>query len=324
MNSQDLDDSVHTLRPNDPPVRASDLRDTMQMSRRPLWGSTVGLVEDLYCPATLGDTSTASFSPQFQVCLPYRGLFVWHVGEDEVVADANQVLFVLAGEPYRISHPVAGDYAELIITPDPEILAEVARVRATELPGHALFRRRSRRADFGLLGLRASFLNGAGCGHDGLGQEELLIELLRSALSADAPGNGPAPRTGRLIRRTKEFVQEQMSTSLRLRDVARAVGASPAYLTDLFRRVEGIPLHKYVMQLRLARALTELPHANDLTVLALELGFSSHSHFTAAFRRAFGCTPSQFRATRHVATPRLALTDLSGRRLTPVEVEQQP
>jgi AraC-like DNA-binding protein len=61
--------------------------------------------------------------------------------------------------------------------------------------------------------------------------------------------------------------------------------------------VEGVPLHGYLTQLRLARALVELPHASDLTTLALDLGFSSHSHFTAVFRAAFGCTPSQFRET---------------------------
>jgi AraC-like DNA-binding protein len=49
-------------------------------------------------------------------------------------------------------------------------------------------------------------------------------------------------------------------------------------------------------QLRLARALFQLPDADDLTTLALDVGFSSHSHFTLAFRRAFGCTPSQFRS----------------------------
>jgi len=56
--------------------------------------------------------------------------------------------------------------------------------------------------------------------------------------------------------------------------------------------------------------LIDLPSADDLTSLALDLGFSSHSHFTLAFRRAFGCTPSQFRSTtrhgrtRTVTTPR--------------------
>src|SRR5262249_411627 len=82
----------------------------------------------------------------------------------------------------------------------------------------------------------------------------------------------------------------------RLSDVADAVGASSTYLTDVFSRFEGVSLHRYVTQLRLARALVELPEAGDLTSLALDLGFSSHSHFTLAFRRAFGCTPSTFRA----------------------------
>ncbi len=62
------------------------------------------------------------------MALPYRGLLVWHVGRDGVVGDANQVLFVTGGEPYRISDPVVTGYAELIVTPEPSVLAEVAGV----------------------------------------------------------------------------------------------------------------------------------------------------------------------------------------------------
>src|SRR4029453_6665280 len=65
----------------------------------------------------------------------------------------------------------------------------------------------------------------------------------------------PSTRTLRLIRRTKESVEGHVSSALRLRNVARAVGRSPAYLTDMFRRVEGLLLHKYIVQLRLARAV---------------------------------------------------------------------
>jgi AraC-like DNA-binding protein len=46
--------------------------------------------------------------------------------------------------------------------------------------------------------------------------------------------------------------------------------------------------------LRLARALDLLSSYEDLTTLSMDLGFSSHSHFTAAFRRAYGRTPAQF------------------------------
>jgi AraC family transcriptional regulator len=246
--------------------------------------------------------SPEAFSADFQVCLPYRGLFVWHVGGGEFVGDPNQVLFVSAGETYYVSQPPSSDYAELIITPDLELLSELAEGRDASLSFHPLFRRRSRRVDLGLQDLRTRFLHSASYGGwNGLVAEESVITLLRWALKAEAGTREPSPPTRRLIGRTKEFLEANLSGSIRLADVARGVGASPAYLTDVFRRVEGVPLHRYLTQLRLARALVELPHASDLTTLALELGFSSHSHFTAVFRRAFGRTPSQFRESTRCA-----------------------
>jgi len=116
-----------------------------------------------------------------------------------------------------------------------------------------------------------------------------------------SPRGRPTDPTRRLIRRAKEFLEAELSSSIQLKDVGQAVGASPTYLTDLFRRMEGVPLHQYLTRLRLARALVELRDTDDLTALALELGVSSHSHFTATFRRRFGCTPSEFRQTTRSA-----------------------
>ena len=83
---------------------------------------------------------------------------------------------------------------------------------------------------------------------------------------------------------------------LTLGEIAREVGVTPVYLTQEFSRSEGVPLYRYQMRLRLNRALVELPHCTDITGLALDLGFSSHSHFTAVFGRAFGLTPSDYRS----------------------------
>jgi AraC family transcriptional regulator len=290
---------VNGLAPSETASYAVGLR-----TRTRLLESGIGLVEDVRSAGESVTKSRAGFSPDFQVCFPYRGLFVWHVGDEDVVGDANQVLFVAGGESSRLSQPVAGEYAELIITPDPEILVELADASQVSLSFHPLFRRRSRRADLDLQYLRACFLHRSLTGDwDGLAAEELVIRLLRSALDGDNGGCAPGRPTRRLIGRTKEFLEANLSRPVRLAEVAWSVGASPAYLTDVFRRVEGVPLHRYLTQLRLARALVELPHAPDLTALALDLGFSSHSHFTAAFRRAFGCTPSRFRNATRVGPP---------------------
>lgn len=267
-------------------------------SRERLLDSAVGLVEDVRRYDVDPRTDPQGFCHVFQVCLPYRGLFVWHVAGEDVVGDSNQVVFVRSGENFRMSGPLADGYAELIITPDIEILSEIAHVNGVPLADHPLFRQRICVAHPQLQRDRTRFLHRVDgtANWEGLQAEEMMVGLLRSALQHNGHGEPiVGARALRLIRRTKEFLEAELSNRILLDDIGRAAGASPAYLTDLFRRVEGMPLHRYLTRLRLARALAELHRADDLTRLALDLGFSSHSHFTAAFRRVYGCTPSQFR-----------------------------
>lgn len=274
------------------------MSDEMTATRTEVLRSTISLVENLRRGP---EGPSEGFSPRYQVCLPYRGFFVWHVGSEDVVADANQILFVAAGEAYRVTQPLAGGFAELIITPDIELLTELAGVSEARLRSHALFMRRGCRSTFGLQRMCARLLHHTThCADDTLATEEMVLAILRSSFQQAGSDATRSAQTRRLVRRAKEFVESNLTGPVRLVDVARAVGVSPAHLTTVFHRAEGVPLHKYVVQLRLARALVELPHSSDLTTLALDLGFSSHSHFAATFRRSFGCTPSAFRGSRRL------------------------
>jgi len=64
---------------------------------------------------------------------------------------------------------------------------------------------------------------------------------------------------------------------------------------DRSHRVVGVD----EIALALPVSFRELPDREDITDLALELGYSSHSHFTAAFRSALGVTPSDYRRSAH-------------------------
>jgi hypothetical protein len=91
----------------------------------------------------------------------------------------------------------------------------------------------------------------------------VVLALLCAALHDHvARPSACGPRTRRLIRRAQEFLDAELAHRISLSDVGRAVGASPAYLTDVFRHAEGVSLHQYLTHLRLARALAKLPHAN--------------------------------------------------------------
>jgi AraC family transcriptional regulator len=268
------------------------------VSRKTLISSSSGLVENVADPASRRGLGAEDFSPDFQLSFPYRGVFIWHVGRDEVVGDPNQILFVTGGEAFRLSTPRSEGFCELIITPKPSVLREMSEATGFDLSNHPSFQARCRMTTPTIQRACAALLRETDtqAATEALEAEEQLLGLLRAALAVELATKMPSMRTRRLIRRTKEFLESAFSDSLRLGDVADAVGASSTYLTDVFSRFEGVSLHRYVTQLRLARALVELPEAGDLTSLALDLGFSSHSHFTLAFRRAFGCTPSTFRA----------------------------
>ena len=99
----------------------------------------------------------------------------------------------------------------------------------------------------------------------------------------------------RLVDRVKLVLASDLARRWTLDEIAAEVGGSPVYLTQVFQRVEGMPLYRYQMRLRLARALDLIDQYDDLSALGLDLGFSSHSHFSAAFRQAYGQSPTAFR-----------------------------
>ena len=62
--------------------------------------------------------------------------------------------------------------------------------------------------------------------------------------------------------------------------------------------------YRYQLRLRLARALDLLGRYDDLTMLGLDLGFSSHSHFSAAFKQTYGLTPAEFQRSAQLKPKR--------------------
>jgi AraC-like DNA-binding protein len=135
---------------------------------------------------------------------------------------------------------------------------------------------------------------------DPLYVEETVYELLDRVLAA-AYASGWTPYRRRravddLAAAACQVVGRRFREQLTVADIAADVGCSRYHLCRTFKTSTGTTLHAYRDQLRLRSALNDLERTNvDLTRLALDLGYSSHSHFTASFRRAFGVTPSAAR-----------------------------
>lgn len=254
-------------------------------------------VRNVCCRGSCRHRSAEECVAATHLVFPYRGIYMRHVGSDQAVADANHVLLFNAGEGYQVSHPMAGSDASLDLALSEPILRELAPANLLNDRGPLGFRRQHLRIDpraQALVALlRHSLQNGT---IEPLEAESLSLTLASRSLgprTSHAPGATFARR--RLADRVKVLLASDLSRRWTLADIAAEMRGSAVYLTQVFQQVEGLPLYRYHLRLRLARALDLIAQHDDLSALALNLGFSSHSHFTAAFKQAYGRSPSAFK-----------------------------
>ncbi len=272
-----------------------------------LFSSGTVTVRDTACHGRCKHAGPEECATSTQLVFPYRGVYVRHVGQDQAVAEPNQVLFFNAWQGYRVSHPVAGGDANLsLMISEPQLRELAPRELLHDGYGehdrpYATFRPLRLRIDARTQALVA-LLRHKLRQHvaEPLEAESLALTLARRALgprtACRAVASASAGRQ-RLVDRAKLVLASDVARRWTLADVASEVRVSPIYLTQVFQQVEGLPLYRYQLHLRLARALDLLAEYDDLTTLALELGFSSHSHFSAAFRQMYGESPSRFRGS---------------------------
>lgn len=254
-------------------------------------------VRDVWCPGDVMHKSEPECVAATHLVFPYRGTYVRHVGTDAAVADASQVLLFNAGESYQVSHPVPGGDASLALVVDEAMLRELAPPALLHDGSPLRFRmqrlRIDPRAQVLVALLRHSLREGVA---EPLEGESLALVLVHRALGPrTAHAAGASVARQRLVERTKVVLSSDLARRWTLAEIAAEVGVSPVYLTQSFRQVEGVPLYRYHVRLRLARALDLLAEYDDLAALAQDLGFSSHSHFAATFQQVYKRTPSEFR-----------------------------
>jgi len=254
-------------------------------------------IRDVYCQGNRRHQGAEECATATELVFPYRGVYVRHLGHDQAVAEANQVLFFNATEGYRVSHPVPGGDASLSLAISEPQLRELAPPTFLRDSATLAFRQQRLRIDARAQALAALLRHSLRQNiAEALEAESLALTLVQRALGPRTThAAGASIGRQRLVDRAKLVLASDLARRWTLAEVAAEVRGSPVYLTQVFQQVEGLPLYRYQLRLRLARALDLLAQYDDLTALSLELGFSSHSHFSAVFREVYGRSPSEFR-----------------------------
>jgi AraC-like DNA-binding protein len=95
--------------------------------------------------------------------------------------------------------------------------------------------------------------------------------------------------------RVQQILRARLSEPPALEELSRQVGCSAFHLSRQFSQATGLTIQQFLRQARLERAAELLRTGKyNVTEAALEVGYSSLSHFTVAFREAFGCCPGLY------------------------------
>jgi AraC-like DNA-binding protein len=278
---------------------------------RPLYESPIVSVHDYCCHIVQSGPGAEEESDANNIVLMRHGAFSRHFGRRKVTADVNQAVFFSRDSTYRVSHPSDCGDRGTVFTVSPRVLNDIVRELDPSIDEHP---------DQPFLFVTGPCDSGVFWRHRELVQRlesaesmpleplwadvtalQLVADVLESAFVQRGVERKPkrkgtdadhADRT----EAAKTYLAARLGERITLDDVARAVHASPFHLARIFQQQTGVAVHRYLTQLRLRASLERLADGgSDITQIALELGFSSHSHFTDAFRREFGHPPSEIR-----------------------------
>jgi len=259
-------------------------------------------VADWRCSGT-GSVATAQeeVTRHFEINLHRRGWHVRSFARRRFFIDPLHHSLWPAHSGFRLSHNTSHPQAATLLFVTHDVVEEAITTVAGS--NAAMFRRlqrlpahwRSRE----LVASHARLL--ASDADDRLAVEEHALALIRRVVAEAAGSNDVndrciSSRQIAAVDHARSYILSRYREPLSLAAIAASCGVAPSTLCESFPRVAGMPVWKYVRRLRLQDAALALAEgAVDLSRLALDLGFSSHSHFAQAFRAHFGATPSQFR-----------------------------
>lgn len=96
------------------------------------------------------------------------------------------------------------------------------------------------------------------------------------------------------IQKIAKQIRLEVPSKILMKELGKDFSISEDRLIRLFKENLGIPLRRYLLWVRILRAVKEIKEGNNLTDAAHAAGFSDSAHFSRTFKENFGFMPSQF------------------------------
>lgn len=233
--------------------------------------------------------------------------------------EAGDVLLVPAGQPHRSIEHAAPEWVGLgfcvpclAAEEVGSLLEPFERVRAGASPVVRLSADRHAHIEMLLRELMRATESRDG-GALEVVQRSLLVLVLNEVRQAARSQHPASPSPG-LVVDALRFIERNCLRPLSLKDVARSVGRSPAYVTTALSRATGRSAVEWIVAGRMAEARRILLHSDErVEIVAERVGYADATHFIRMFRREHGATPTAWRAEAQSKGRSLTRETVSGR-----------
>jgi AraC family transcriptional regulator len=108
-----------------------------------------------------------------------------------------------------------------------------------------------------------------------------------------------------ILQEMLKYIDIHIKEEMNVEKLAERAGFSPYYFCRIFQCGVGVSIMEYVRNRRLAYAASELNSGQKILNIAIDYGFETHSGFSKAFRRYFGCPPEIYRAYAVFDVPKI-------------------
>ena len=103
-----------------------------------------------------------------------------------------------------------------------------------------------------------------------------------------------APEIEAILQRSLDLIEENLRAEITVQELCDDAGFSLYHYYRLFEAATGMSVKRYISRRKLLHAVYEMHQGMDAIDAALTYGFQTHAGFYKAFRREFGCAPSEY------------------------------
>jgi AraC-like DNA-binding protein len=119
-------------------------------------------------------------------------------------------------------------------------------------------------------------------------------DFLVSIINLEKKSNGDS--LSAVIRDCVNFIEENVSETIKLKQLADKTGLSLSRFKQKFKDETGVPPGEFIIRQKVEKAALELKETEkEITEIAYDLEFSSSQYFATVFRRYKNCSPSSYR-----------------------------